>query len=208
MTEPVVTPIGPDLVAEVARVHRDAFPGSALSALGPEAVRRYYRWQFADRHDAVVLGAFDDGRMVGFCVAGVFRGALSGFVRTNRWFLARAVLARPWLATRASALVRGGRALRTPFRPPGSPASPAAGAPSFGVLAVAVEPAYRRRGVGQALLDAAEAAAEAAGFDRMHLTVAATNEEAIRFYTACGWTPTADRMEKRLGSARSAEPEQ
>jgi ribosomal protein S18 acetylase RimI-like enzyme len=204
VTAPVVVPIGPDLVAEVARVHRDAFPGSALSALGTEAVGRYYRWQFADRHDSVVLGAFDGGRMVGFCVAGVFRGALSGFVRANRWFLARAVLARPWLAMRASALVRGGRALRTPFSPPGSPTGP----PSFGVLAVAVEPAYRRRGVGRALLDAAEAAAQAAGFDRMHLTVSATNEEAVRFYTACGWTSAADRMEKRLGAPQTAEPEQ
>ena len=202
MTAPVVTPIGPDLVADVARVHRHAFPGSALSALGTEAVRRYYLWQFGDRHDAVVLGAFDGGRMVGFCVAGVFRGALSGFVRTNRWFLARAVLARPWLAARAPALVRGGRALRTPFSPPASPAGP----PSFGVLALAVEPGYRRRGIGRALLASAEAAARAAGFDRMHLTVAATNEEAIRFYTACGWTPAADRMEKRLGLAQSDEP--
>ncbi len=204
MTAPVVTPIGLDLVAEVARVHREAFPRSALSALGTEAVLRYYLWQFGDRHDAVVLGAFDGGQMVGFCVAGVFRGALSGFVRTNRWFLARAVLARPWLAARASALVRGGRALRTPFRPPASPARP----PSFGVLALAVEPGHRRRGVGRALLDSAEAAARAEGFDRMHLTVAATNKEAIRFYTACGWTPVAGGMEKRLGSAQPAAPEQ
>lgn len=198
MTAPAVTAIGPDLVGEVARVHRQAFPRSILSALGTEAVRRYYLWQFDDRHQAVVLGAFDGGRLVGFCVAGVFQGARTGFVGANRWFLVRAALARPWLAARGADLVRAGRGLRG-LTPPAAPA----GAPSFGVLAVAVDPAYRRRGVGRGLLASAEAAARRAGFDRMHLTVAAANRDAIRFYSACGWTPSGgDGMEKRLGTAR------
>src|SRR4051794_28874673 len=81
----------------VAALHMRAFPGSALAALGTDAVRRYYAWQLDGPHDVVALGAKRGDKLVGFCFGGVFRGALSGFVQANRGFLVRRVLTHPWL---------------------------------------------------------------------------------------------------------------
>lgn len=82
----------------VAEVHISAFPTSALTHLGKEAVRRYYEWQLIGPHDCLAIGAFDEqGRMLGFCFGGVFRGSLSGFVGKNKKFLVIQVIKRPWL---------------------------------------------------------------------------------------------------------------
>ncbi len=205
MSPPAVATIGPDSVDQVAAVHRDAFPESALSLLGGEAVRRYYRWQFGGPHNLVALGAFDGDRLVGFCLGGTFRGAFSGFVRSNRWFLARSVLARPWLARRAAVRDRSRRAVTLVAGPP-VPASPRAPVSSFGVLVVAVADTHRRRGAGRSLLAAAEAAAAARSFERMHLTVDPANETAAGFYAACGWARGADGvLEKRIVPAPAPE---
>ena len=87
---------GNDLPA-VAVVHGAAFPESALTKLGPRAVGRYYQWLLTGPHEAASLGIWKDGRLVGFCFGGIFRGALSGFVGNNRWYLAGRVLTHPWL---------------------------------------------------------------------------------------------------------------
>ena len=52
----------------IAKIHLAAFPKSALSHLGQEAVRRYYEWQLTGPHDCLAIGAIDEqGRMLGFC---------------------------------------------------------------------------------------------------------------------------------------------
>jgi len=199
--------IGRDRLGEVAGIHRRAFPEGALTALGPEAVRRYYEWQLCGPHDVVFLGAIDaTAGLVGFCVGGVFRGALSGYLRANRLHLLRTVAARPWIVGQAVVRERGARAivvLAHTRHPRSSPPSPAR--QTFGVLAVAVDPDHRRRGIGRCLLTAIEAAARERGFHRMALTIDPANLGAARFYEASGWTasgpaerPTA-AMEKRIG---------
>ncbi len=60
----------------VATVHKAAFPKSALTMLGTEAVRRYYEWQLLGPHESISLGAFLGPEVVGFCVGGIFRGAM------------------------------------------------------------------------------------------------------------------------------------
>ncbi|CAG0992531.1 hypothetical protein ANRL4_02561 [Anaerolineae bacterium] len=40
----------------VVQIHRAAFPDSALTKLGAEAVRRYYLWLMTGPHDAVNVG--------------------------------------------------------------------------------------------------------------------------------------------------------
>ena len=71
----------------VARVHCSAFPKSAITAFGHEAVRRYYSWQLLGPHDAVAVGAVSGQELVGFCFAGLFNGSTSGFLRKHRAFL-------------------------------------------------------------------------------------------------------------------------
>lgn len=177
----------------VARIHRDAFPGSALTALGPEAVRRYYEWQLTGPHDGLPLGAFEGERMVGFCFGGVFRGALSLFVRRQWRYLGwRALMVFPRLAgpnfRRALAMLprlfRQGRRLAAPP----APSAPEPPRPvSFGILAIAVDPAARGSGAARALMEASEAEARRRGFAWMHLSVRPDNARAVRFYEKLGW---------------------
>jgi ribosomal protein S18 acetylase RimI-like enzyme len=55
------------------------------------------------------------------------------------------------------------------------------------ITGIAVEPAYQRRGVGRALLDAAGAEARARGVRRLTLRVLAHNEAAVRLYEQAGF---------------------
>ncbi len=174
---------------DVARVHLAAFPHSATSRLGREAVRRYYHWQLEGPHDHWFRGAWVDGRLVGFCVSGLSRGALSGFLRANRGYLTKALLLRPWLVF--NPLIRNRIAMALGFlrwRPKYFAAvSAAPSVPSWGVLSIAVDPEVRGSGAAKALMEDAEAEARRRGFSRMHLTVAVDNGRAIRFYEKLGW---------------------
>lgn len=53
-----------------------------------------------------------------------------------------------------------------------------------------VDPAQQRRGVGEALHDAALAAIGAKGYASAKLDVIAANEKAVRFYLRHGWAET------------------
>jgi putative acetyltransferase len=64
---------------------------------------------------------------------------------------------------------------------------PCPGSAHVCVLGIAVDPAWRRRGLGRALLTAALAQAAAAGYRKATLTAFAGNEGALRFYEACGF---------------------
>jgi ribosomal protein S18 acetylase RimI-like enzyme len=191
-----------DLLA-VAAVHVAAFPHSALTGLGREAVRRYYEWQLCGPHDVVALGAFSGTELVGFCFGGVFRGATSGFVRANPAFLARRVLTRPRFITNAlfrDRLLTGMRILKRAWRSQDPPRSHSA---RFGILSIAVDPSHRRSGVGRIIMRDMEERARDRGFNRMHLSVEPHNLTAIRFYERLGWKtvghdPNIHRMTKHL----------
>ena len=181
-------------LAGIAAVHVRAFPRSTITAMGAEAVRRYYAWQM-DGERVTPLVVESDRRIVGFCFGGVFRGAMSGFLRRNALFLAAAaaVRAHHFADARFRGHVRQGMRLlwRTVAGPragaKAAPAAPAAAVKSFGILAIATDPDHRLKGVGRMLLDAASSDARAAGFTRMHLSVDPGNVEAIRFYEQLGW---------------------
>jgi len=177
-------------LAQVTCVHIRAFPESALTRLGPEAVRRYYEWQLVGPHGHHFIGIFDNSVLLGYAVGGTSRGAMSGFVHRNKGFLVRRVVARPWLL------------LGTEFRSRISAATasllPSAKQPlvqrteipprSFGILAIAVDPTAQRKGIGRLLMDSLAQAAMDNDFDHMHLSVAAANTQAIAFYEGLGWT--------------------
>ena len=56
-----------------------------------------------------------------------------------------------------------------------------------------VEPAHQRRGVGRALVARAAAHARAASASRLKVAVMPGNDNAIRFYLACGFTSAGQR---------------
>lgn len=173
----------------VSYVHRSAFSESALAQLGAGAISRYYQWQMEGPHDAVCLGVFQGEKLLGFCVAGIFRGALSGFVRKNRFYLAGLVLARPWLLF--SPLFLGRLKLGVSvagIRPPDTPfISSTSGQRSFGILSIAVSPDAQGCGVGRLLMTEVESVARAQNYSSLHLSVAARNLAAISFYENLGF---------------------
>lgn len=206
-----VRPIIQHELACAAQIHCLAFPDSALTKLGTEAVRRYYHWLLSGPHDSVCLGAFNGSDMLGFCFGGIFRGALSGYVRANRLFLARRVVTRPWMLANPifrERLELGMRVLRW-NRKPKPAVSPAPSAEprarSFGILSIAVHPERQGSGVGRLLMAESERIALARGFRQMNLSVHPTNTQAIRFYEGLGWERVTQdgvwtgQMKKQIG---------
>jgi ribosomal protein S18 acetylase RimI-like enzyme len=191
--EVVLRPLSRSDLPAVARIHGAAFPASFLTALGPRTVERYYAWQLLGPHDIAALGAYVEEDLVGFCFGGLFRGAMSGFLRRNRIFLISQVLTRPALWKRAlfrKRLLEGIRILRKHSVrrvKPVTAAGLASPSKSFGILSIAVDPKYQGWGVGRLLMDRCDAIARRDGFRGMHLTVNSGNEQAIRFYETLGW---------------------
>ena len=182
-----------DLVA-VASIHMQAFPNSALTKLGFEPVRRYYEWQMIGPHETLIIGAFNEGKMVGFCVGGIFRGALGGYLDKNRNFLIRKIVTHPWLVFnsifRDRARFAIWRTLRkvSPFSKETSALEkPQGRSKSFGILSIAVAPQHQGTGTAKLLMEYSEHVALERGFAQMGLSVHPSNGRAIRFYEKMGW---------------------
>ncbi|NOT61804.1 MAG: GNAT family N-acetyltransferase [Acidobacteria bacterium] len=181
-----------DLTA-VATVHLAAFPKSALTALGKEAVRRYYEWLLVGPHDGAALAAFSENQLAGFCFSGIFRGAMSGFLNRNRFYLMVRVMTHPWLLFNPlfrDRLATGWRVLRRLSKPKPAQvtATPPPAAPrAFGILAIAVNPAVQGKGAGKLLMLAAERIARQRNFELMDLSVSTENKQAIDFYERLHW---------------------
>jgi ribosomal protein S18 acetylase RimI-like enzyme len=175
----------------VAAIHMMAFPESALTMLGTEAVRRYYEWQLIGPHEVAGLSARVNSELVGFCFGGVFRGAMSGFLHKNRKFLIWRVLTHPWFATNpifrerltfaVHILKRFGKS-KAPVPHTKDPTRD-----SFAILAIATDPCRQGLGVGKLLMKESEDIARKRGFREMSLTVHPDNHRAIRFYVRLDW---------------------
>jgi len=198
-----------DLVA-VSALHARAFPDAAMTKFGPEAVRRYYLWLLEGPHDAELMLAWQGERLVGFCAAGWFRGAVRGFLRANRVYLVGRVLRHPSLLRTELVRERIALAARLTLRFSRLRAmrSKQADVPQdvrrFGVLSIATDPDARGSGAGRALMEEAEERARRDGYTSMLLTVHPANITAVAFYERLGWARReidgrwAGNMEKRL----------
>jgi ribosomal protein S18 acetylase RimI-like enzyme len=194
-----IRPLAESDLIEVAHVHILAFPDSALTQLGMEALRRYYLWQLSGPHDSLCIGAFDGTKMTGFCFAGVFRGAETGFLRRNMLFLTWYLITHPGLLTHEIVRNRVGysvQAMRQLFRRKKKPTQKRSETQSenrlppisrFGILSIAVNPEYQGSGVGKLLMRDVEAVARRQGFSSMRLTVHPDNNQAVIFYEKHGW---------------------
>ena len=179
----------------VTDIHMAAFRESALTSLGREAVLRQYRWYLGGPHDAVCMGGWLDGRLVGFCFSGLFRGATGGFLRKNRPYLISRVLLRPWLLWNPLFRERALLAIRilNPLRKKRSAPAQAPWWHTYGILAIAVDPRVQGAGVGRALMENAESVACEREVPLMILAVSPANERAIRFYERLGWNRSGER---------------
>jgi ribosomal protein S18 acetylase RimI-like enzyme len=184
----------------VAKVHRGAFPQSALSQLGREAVRRYYEWLLTGPHEAHFIGAFEGERLLGFCVGGAFQGALAGFLRRNWMYLLFCLVRHPQdlrnpmfraaLRLALRSLLRVRKTKTTTVRP--------AKGNSFGILAIAVDPQAQKRHIGCTLMAEMERIARANVCKGMHLAVSASNTGARTFYEKLGWSGVVTTGQKNV----------
>lgn len=182
--------LGEEDIPGSARVHRLAFPASAISQLGVAAAERYHASLLA-RDDVVAFAAFDRSRVVGFCFAGTASAPEGDFLRDNLGFIAGEILRRPLLLTRPfirERILAGLRFLRPRRSSPSTAiAQPAGARRSLTILYVAVAPSHQRRGIAKAMLDRAEQHARAGDFESLDLSVYLDNARAIGFYEHAGW---------------------
>lgn len=180
----------------VAKVHKSAFPGRALTLLGEEAIGRYYHWVIDGPNDVTAIGLFSTGQLLGFCFGGVFRDTLGGFLANNRQFLLRHIITHPWLATNALFRERIILALRVMWNnlrfssPPAKPTSrqtQKSGKRDFRILAIAVDPKHQGNGAGKQLILHCETIARGSNYPSMGLSVDTDNAGAIGFYEHLDW---------------------
>lgn len=180
-------------IADIAAMHRLAFPDSAWTKLGGRIVEEYYLWHLTGPHPVVrATGVFMDGEFAGFCISGVFHASISGFLARNLDRLMMRLALRPWLVLDPAFFgkLKSGRKIMKRFKSKNrdrTQPTAAAAADSFGILAIAVDPRRQGLGLGQLLMDDAEKAAIELDFRKMDLTVNPTNVNAIRFYEKQNW---------------------
>ena len=167
-------------VAAMARLHRSELPDAFLPMLGEGFLRQLYR-AAVDDPDVVALVADVGGRVEGFAVAAPsVRAFYRRFYRTRGPVAAFMALPRLFSAP----VIR--RALETARYPV------AAGPlPEAELLAMAVAPAFRSRGLGRELARTALDTLAGRGVERVKVVVGAANDGATRFYEGIGFEPAA-----------------
>ncbi len=188
---------------DVTRIHIASFSDRALSQLGKGAVKRYYQWLFTGFPRSYPICAEVNGNtLAGFCFVGVYSGSFSGFLRKHKWYLAGHILFHPWLIFNPIVREQSSLALKTLRRIFKSrfcrrrkqpvvvnktlPESPPRYVP-WGILSIAVDPAYQRRGVAEAMMRFIEGMLGEKGITSLNLSVHTDNSPAVRFYEKMGW---------------------
>jgi ribosomal protein S18 acetylase RimI-like enzyme len=187
----------------------EAFPRSALSRLGAEAVRRYYEWQFMAPHKAHFLGIFENRRLLGFLLCGLFHEAMGGYLKRNGAWIMKVMLLRPCLILHPEIRTGIRQVLRRLYGSRTSSGNLGASIipvekKVFGVLAIAVHPRQQRRGIARSLMMRSELFASEGGFSEIRLTVDPNNHGAKAFYQGLGYHTLVEediwkgRMVKKL----------
>jgi ribosomal protein S18 acetylase RimI-like enzyme len=178
---------------QIAVVHINSFPESALTRLGASIVERYYLWQLTGPHEKVhAVGAFVAGDCAGFSFSGKFSGSTSGFIKQNKMFLAKKVLLRPRLLFNPlfqKRLTEGVKLLAKFSRkkPARQNSDDQPRISEYGILSIAVSGKYQKSGIGQMLMLDAENEALKYGYREICLTVHPDNKKAVRFYEKLDW---------------------
>lgn len=198
MTSVTTGPLRPSDVAELARIHREAFPTFFLSSLGEPFLRQFYAGFVGDAETvAIVLRDARDGRPIGAAVgplepAGFFSRLLRRRLIQFALAGARSAVHSPRTVPR---LLRG-----ILYRGHSS------SAPGALLSSICVSPAVSGSGCGSALLRAWQEEVVSRGVSAAHLTTDADDNDGVNaFYDARGWvirdtyiTPEGRRMHLRV----------
>jgi len=183
----------------ISRIHRASFDDRALTQLGQGAVKRYYHWLmigFAEVYPICATTVY--GKLAGFCFAGVYAGSFSGFLRKNKWYLTLNILLRPWLVFNPLIWEQAKLALKTIKRimkhqdrnygdNRNDSLEKIKKGSHFGILSIAVDPGFQRKGVADLMMREVERGAIENGYSQLNLSVHPENLPAVKFYEKLGW---------------------
>jgi ribosomal protein S18 acetylase RimI-like enzyme len=170
-----------------AAMHAAQISEGFLPTLGHAFLARLYR-RIVRSEQSFLLVADDDGVPVGFVAGSEDVGALY-----------RAFILRDGVAASLRALprvVRSARRVIETLRYPSGPTD----LPAAELLAIAVAPACRGRGIGRALVEALTTELGRRRVDAVRVVVGADNAGAVHLYETCGFRP-ATRIEVHSGTA-------
>jgi len=186
-----IKPLQVDDLDGVALIHQRAFPRSLLTALGKEAVRRYYEWCLIGPHDVVALGLFHDECLKGYCFGELFEDAMKGYLYKNTIYLIKCLLFNPFVFIRSEFRIKIIKGIDILFRRIKSSKKIKntynQSIKSFGILVIAIDPDIQRSGYGKMIMEHIERIAFYKGYNKMHLVVDISNISAIIFYEKLGW---------------------
>ncbi len=179
---------------------KNSFSDRALTQLGIGAIRRYYAWLlsgFPTSHP--ICAETINGDLAGFCFAGQYGGSFIGFLRRNKWYLFLSLLIRPWLLFHPTVREQLFFAIdtmskrikvRRPSKAVQYPQNKNRQKPkrkrSWGILSIAVDPAFQNQGIGSLLMSTVEKDANERGYSQMHLTVHPENESCSKVLRETG----------------------
>lgn len=189
-SDPVaLRPAGDGDVAAVAALHARMIAEGFLSSLGERFLRRLYR-RILRSGGSVLLVADAAGSVTGF-VAGSsdVSGLFAEFARRDAL---AAVASSPWRVLRSWRRVLETRRL--------GGQSARADSGDAELLAIAVDPAWRGRGVGGLLVSGLLAALGDGGVRSVDVVVGSDNDAALSMYTRAGFAPVR-RLEIHAGVA-------
>lgn len=190
-------------LAELSRLHVEAFPGFFLTSLGEPFLRLLYD-SFVNEPDGICIVAEEGGRVVGL-VAGTMEpnGFFRRILRRRGWRFGLAAL--PGLVKNPAFAIRkcGGAIFYRGERPSGNP-------DAVLLSSLAVSPSIQSKGVGRRLVEAFNGEVARRGGSAVYLTTDNQgNDRTNRFYESCGFVlldtferpgnRTMNRWIKRLG---------
>jgi len=173
---------------DVATLHADRISQGFLALLGPGFLQLLYR-RVSRSPGSVLLVADSEGTTAGFIAGST---DVAGLYRSFLWHDGMRASARA-----AGRLLVGWRQVAETLRH-GSSGGVGVGRGAE-VLAVAVHPAWRGRGVGRLLLTSLLDEFTARGGDAAHVVVGADNAAAIAMYEQAGFA-TRDHFELHAGT--------
>lgn len=173
----------PSYVADLARLHESEIHGGFLASLGRGVLHTLYR-ELARSPHAVVLGAVEDGRVIGMiCGATDTKGVYRRFLLRSAWRLAPRMAF--WMLS-PSRLFRLAETLLYPMK------KTSVDLPEEEVLNFCVDRACQGKGVGQRLFERLVKEFAQRGVRRIRIVTGASQKSAQRFYDAAGAIKACD----------------
>ncbi|MCX7829469.1 MAG: GNAT family N-acetyltransferase [Acidobacteria bacterium] len=177
---------------EVARVHQEAFGNSFLTALGREAIKRYYDYQLTSGYRFHPILTKIDGKIIGFCFGGHYKNSLKGYLRRNFSFLFFLLLFKPWIIFKKNFFKTLSLALIILLFPKylqikKDEKITEIEEQSYGILSICVLPEFQGLGAAKLMMIESEKKAIEWGYKLMRLTVSEDNLRAINFYKKLGY---------------------